>query len=84
MKKRYIGLLILLTSAFTVPLVAQDTTVTGNVTDESGEALPGVSVLIVGTSTGTVTDLDGNFNLAVNDASTAILEFRAGPRLTLY
>ncbi len=75
MKKRYIGLLILLTSAFTVPLVAQDTTVTGNVTDESGEALPGVSVLIVGTSTGTVTDLDGNFNLAVNDASTAILEF---------
>ncbi|MCG8389497.1 MAG: SusC/RagA family TonB-linked outer membrane protein, partial [Cytophagales bacterium] len=75
MKKRYIGLLILLTSTFTVPLVAQDTTVTGNVTDESGEALPGVSVLIVGTSTGTVTDLDGNFNLAVNDASTAILEF---------
>lgn len=40
--------------------------VTGLVFDErSGEALPGVNVLIVGTDTGTTTDLDGNFELAV-------------------
>ena len=75
MKKHYIGLIFLLASVFTVPLSAQDATVTGKVTDESGEALPGVSVLIVGTTTGTVTDLDGNFSLAVNDVSNTILEF---------
>ena len=50
---------------------AQDRTVSGTVTDAStGEALPGVSVLIKGTSNGASTDLDGNFKITVpsNDA----------------
>ncbi len=34
----------------------------GTVTDENGDALPGVSVLIKGTSTGGVTDIDGNYS----------------------
>ncbi|RTE52353.1 SusC/RagA family TonB-linked outer membrane protein [Arenibacter aquaticus] len=38
--------------------------VTGNVKDESGAPLPGVTVLIVGTNTGTTTDFDGNFTIA--------------------
>ena len=37
--------------------------VTGNVKDSSGEPLIGVSVMIKGTSTGAVTDLDGNFSI---------------------
>lgn len=46
-------------------------TVTGNVTDASGEPLIGVSVLIKGTSKGAITDIDGNYKLAVgsNDAT---------------
>lgn len=53
---------------------AQDR-VTGTVTDvESGEPLPGVTVLIKGTSTGTITDLDGNYALSVG-ADDAILVF---------
>ncbi|PZX51982.1 SusC/RagA family TonB-linked outer membrane protein [Algoriphagus chordae] len=41
--------------------------VTGNVSDErTGEALIGASLLIKGTTSGTITDLDGNFNLPVN------------------
>lgn len=40
-------------------------TVTGTVTDESGEAVIGASVVLQGTSTGTVTDVDGNFALQV-------------------
>ena len=42
-------------------------TVSGKVTDDTGEGLPGVNVLIKGTTTGTQTDLDGNFRLSVND-----------------
>ena len=38
-------------------------TVTGNVKDASGEPLIGVSVVIKGTSTGAMTDIDGNFSL---------------------
>lgn len=43
-------------------------TVTGKVTDENNESLPGVNVLIKGSSTGTVTDVDGNYSInAPND-----------------
>lgn len=38
-------------------------TITGRVTDTYGESLPGVTVLIKGTSKGTITDVDGNFTL---------------------
>lgn len=44
----------------------QEKTVSGNVTDQSGLPLPGVSVVVVGTSSGTQTDFDGNYSVAVN------------------
>ncbi|MGQ1946445.1 TonB-dependent receptor [Geofilum sp. OHC36d9] len=37
--------------------------ITGTVTDSSGEPLPGVSIVVKGTTTGTITDLDGNFSI---------------------
>jgi hypothetical protein len=40
---------------------AQERVVTGTVKDQSGAVIPGVNVLIKGTSTGTTTDVDGNF-----------------------
>lgn len=49
-------------------------TVTGQVTDEKGEPLIGVSILVKGTSKGTVTDIDGNFKLPV-DNKNAVLVF---------
>ncbi|WP_054558239.1 SusC/RagA family TonB-linked outer membrane protein [Croceitalea dokdonensis] len=42
---------------------AQERTISGNVTDQSGMPLPGVSVIIVGTQTGTQTDFDGNYSI---------------------
>jgi iron complex outermembrane recepter protein len=39
------------------------TTVKGNVSDDSGQPLPGANVIIIGTSTGTVSDFDGNYTL---------------------
>lgn len=39
--------------------------VTGTITDESGESLPGVNILVKGTAAGTVSDIDGMFKIAV-------------------
>lgn len=49
-------------------------TVTGKVTDASeGGSLPGVSVIIKGTSTGTATDVDGNYSLSVPGPETVLV-----------
>lgn len=46
----------------------QTTTVSGEVLDETGLSLPGVSIVLQGTSQGTITDMDGKFNIQVNGA----------------
>ena len=45
---------------------AQEKTITGNVTDQSGLPLPGVSVVVMGTTSGTQTDFDGNYSIKAN------------------
>ncbi len=56
--------------------LAQDRVVSGTVTDENGSSMPGVNVLLKGTSTGTATDVDGNFKISIaNDQSTLIFTF---------
>ena len=47
---------------------AQTLTVSGTVSDNAGQPLPGANVFIKGTSIGGVTDFDGNFQLEVSDA----------------
>lgn len=59
-----IFLLSFLASALVFQAWAQRT-VTGKVTDESGESIPGVSVLVVGTGTGGSTELDGTYRIQV-------------------
>ncbi|MEL6560656.1 MAG: TonB-dependent receptor [Bacteroidota bacterium] len=49
------------------------TTVSGTVTDENGESLPGVSIIIKGTSIGTVTDFEGKYKLEVSDDSAILI-----------
>ena len=44
---------------------AQESTVTGNVSSAEEGALPGVNVILQGTGTGTVTDIEGNFSIQV-------------------
>lgn len=49
---------------------------TGVVTDENGEPLPGASVVVKGTTHGTVTDIDGKYNLPnVANGSTLVISF---------
>jgi TonB-linked SusC/RagA family outer membrane protein len=52
---------------------ASANTVAGKIQDETGLALPGVSIVIKGTSTGTTTDLSGKYSIAAPD--NAILVF---------
>lgn len=54
--------------------VLQQKTVSGKVTDNSGTALPGVTVVVKGTTRGTITDTDGNYTLP-NVPSDATLVF---------
>jgi TonB-linked SusC/RagA family outer membrane protein len=55
-------------------LFAQDV-VTGTVKDDTGQVLPGVSVVVKGTNTGTVTDINGNFNLSASSTATLVFSF---------
>ncbi|HEY9004727.1 MAG TPA: TonB-dependent receptor [Ohtaekwangia sp.] len=54
----------------TVPPVL---TITGKITDADGMGLPGVNVLVKGTSTGTTSDVDGKYTLQVPDESTTLI-----------
>ncbi len=49
--------------------------ISGKVTEVSGLPLPGVAVVVKGTTLGTVTDLDGNYTLAVPDGENQYLVF---------
>lgn len=56
-----------------IPMQAE-VTITGTVTEEDGAALPGVNVLLKGTTKGTVTDADGKFSLNV-ESTDGVLVF---------
>ena len=55
---------------------AQQKSITGKVSDQSGSLIPGASIIIKGTTTGTVTDNNGKFTLAnVSEKSTLVCSF---------
>lgn len=55
-------------------LLAQNS-VTGTVTDDQGVPIPGASIVVKGTSNGTVSDFDGNFNIAVEDGNVLSVSY---------
>ncbi|MUU79539.1 SusC/RagA family TonB-linked outer membrane protein [Winogradskyella endarachnes] len=68
--KTKLKLILTLFMAFVVHIsFAQEKTITGKVTDESGIPLPGVTVLVKGTSNGVQTDFDGNYSITTNTGS---------------
>jgi TonB-linked SusC/RagA family outer membrane protein len=74
MKTKLSGIMTLFL-AFVVQIsFAQERTITGTVSDESG-ALPGVSVLIEGTTSGTETDFDGNYSIEANSGDVLRYSF---------
>ncbi|MFC4721434.1 SusC/RagA family TonB-linked outer membrane protein [Geojedonia litorea] len=66
MKTKFSGILTLLL-AFVVQITfAQDKTISGTVADESGLPLPGVNIIVKGTTNGTQTDFDGKYTIQAN------------------
>ena len=72
---RRVWLAIAMLLVLTFPALAQKIAVHGNVSDEFGEALIGATVLEKGTTNGTATDFDGNFELAVNPNATIVVSY---------
>ncbi len=67
---------LLLAFAFSVSLFAQNNiTVTGTVTDNTGEPILGASIIQKGTSNGVVSDLDGHFTLTVPQGTTLSISY---------
>lgn len=75
MKVKINGILTLILALVVQFSFAQTKTVTGTVTDDSGLPLPGVNVLIDGTSSGTQTDFDGNFSIEVSKDQQLVFSY---------
>ncbi|WP_339705110.1 carboxypeptidase-like regulatory domain-containing protein, partial [Algoriphagus aquimarinus] len=77
-KQRKLSFLLVFLLCLSLPSLtfAQDGEITGKVTDtESGEGIPGVSVIIKGTSRGAITDLDGSFSIRAGSEEVLAFSF---------
>src|SRR5690554_1309145 len=72
--KRLLTLLTCMITSITL-VWAQELSVTGVVRDNTGETLPGVSVVVKGSAYGTVTNIDGIYELNVTSGSTLVFSY---------
>ncbi|MEH0152647.1 TonB-dependent receptor [Limibacter armeniacum] len=66
-------LCFILLALLTLPLHAQENLITGTVVDEESQPLPGVNIVLEGTTKGTVTDYDGKFKLNVPNKNAKLI-----------
>jgi len=72
--KKLLGAWVALLLCYT-SVMSQDRTVSGVVTDQDGLVLPGVNIIIEGTTTGTQTDFDGNYVLSASQGQVLIFTY---------
>lgn len=70
--KSYLTLAFMTLAAFAF---AQDRVLTGTVRDESGSPMPGVNVIVSGTTSGTVSDVSGKYSLSVSPGAKLLFSF---------
>ncbi len=58
-----------------VEVFFRDVNLSGKITDENGEGLPGASILVKGTTAGTTSGLDGSYKLVVPDGALIVVSF---------
>ncbi|NHF58243.1 SusC/RagA family TonB-linked outer membrane protein [Flavobacteriaceae bacterium TP-CH-4] len=75
MRTKLNGFLTLLLAFVVHVSFAQDKTITGTVTDQDGLPLPGVNIVVEGTTTGTQTDFDGNYAIKGSVGQTLLFTY---------
>ena len=74
--KKYIALLLLALGTTLSALAQNEITITGRVTDQSGEAVIGGSVIVKDAKgLGTITDYDGNYKIKVQQYRTLVFSY---------
>lgn len=67
------GVLMIMLMIFSGTAFSQNRTLSGSVSDEKNEPLPGVSILVKGTQTGTTTDIDGKFSINLTQQNPVLV-----------
>src|SRR5680860_1553488 len=75
MRARHKGLLTLLLALVVQLSFAQEKSVTGTVTDQDGLPLPGVNILVQGTTNGTQTDFDWNYSIEASEGDELLFTY---------
>lgn len=75
MRTSHKGLLTIFLALVVQLSFAQEKTVTGTVTDQSSLPLPGVNILVQGTTNGTQTDFDGNYSISADEGDTLLFTY---------
>ena len=73
MKQKLLYCLMLLVGVV-IQIQAQEQSITGTVTDDKQNPLPGMNIFIRGTTIGTITDVDGKFKVNVPKGSTLVIQ----------
>ncbi|MEP2348815.1 MAG: TonB-dependent receptor, partial [Algoriphagus sp.] len=74
-RKGFLWVFILMLLLSSESILAQSKTVSGTVTSDTGETMPGVSILLKGTTVGTTTDLDGKYSINANAGDVLVFSF---------
>ncbi|MBJ7883000.1 SusC/RagA family TonB-linked outer membrane protein [Gelidibacter salicanalis] len=72
---KFVFLILLCFSIFSMSALAQTKEITGTIKDDQGELLPGASVLEKGTSNGAVSDFDGNYAITVSQGAILVFSY---------
>lgn len=75
MKTKFSGILTLLLALVVQLSFAQEKTISGTVTDNSGLPLPGVNIIVKGTTNGTQSDFDGNYSISAPVGQTLVFSY---------
>ncbi len=75
MKTKLNGILTLFLALVVQLAFAQEKTISGTVTDQDGLPLPGVNILVQGTTSGTQTDFDGNYSISASEGQSLIFTY---------
>ena len=71
---RMVAASMLMSFCMTGAVFAQKAVIKGNVVDENGEPIIGANILVKGSTNGTITDINGNYSLEVENAKNTVTQ----------